>query len=125
MEWALHLLGGGGNLMREYEIDGRRTARDAVGTASDLLRLVAGNDWVGVAVETLVEPAADAWWSPMDDLQLRGGFQARLPGQRIALPIRSPRARRADHGCASSSASPRPATAPPELAPAGATAAGA
>jgi len=97
IEWAVHLLGGGGNPAAWYEVDGVRSAHDGAGTASRIARLAAGNDWVGVVVDTHVSPAADAWWSPIDTISnSEAGFERVYQGSALllSLPLRlTPRER--------------------------------
>jgi 4-alpha-glucanotransferase len=91
IEWAFHLLGGGGNPAAWYEVGGTRTAHDADGQAEAVERLAAGNDWVGVTVETAVSPPADAWWSSIDTISnSEGGFERVYQGSALLLswPVR-------------------------------------
>ena len=91
VEWAIHLLGGGGNPSAWYEVAGGRSAHDASGTAAALDRIGYGNDWVGVAVEALVSPAADAWWSPIETISnSEAGFERVYQGSALLLsqPVR-------------------------------------
>jgi 4-alpha-glucanotransferase len=91
LEWALHLLGGGGNPAAWYEVGGGRTAHDAAGKAQAIEQIAAGNDWVGLTVTTRVAPAADAWWSPIDTISnSEAGFERVYQGSALLFswPVR-------------------------------------
>ncbi len=50
-----------------------------------------GNDWVGVAVEARPEPAADAWWSPIETISnSESGFERVYQGSALLFswPVR-------------------------------------
>jgi len=86
IEWNLTMLGGGGNPAAWYEVGGERSAHDASGVASGVSRISQGNDYVGVAVETTVEPAADAWWAPIDTVSnSENGFERVYQGSALLL----------------------------------------
>ena len=55
MEWALTMLGGGGNPAAWWDVGGERTGHDASGTAADLSTIAQGNDDIGVSVTTTTE----------------------------------------------------------------------
>ena len=91
VEWAIHLLGGGGNPSAWYELAGGRSAHDASGTAAAVGRIGYGNDWVGVAIEALLSPTADAWWSPIETISnSEAGFERVYQGSALLVsrPIR-------------------------------------
>ena len=76
-------------------------------------RLRAGNDQVGVAIETDRRPAGRRLdLADRERLELRGRLRARLPGQRASLlrPAGRARAGRVGHDRGSSSARPSPST---------------
>ena len=66
VEWAMTMLGGGGNPAAYYDLDGERLPHDAPASRASLGELRSGNDYVGLDVATTVEPAAEAWISPID-----------------------------------------------------------
>ena len=66
VEWTTTMLGGGGNPSAWWDVAGDRARHDGSGAASAISSLAQGNDWLGVAVTTSVEPAADAWWAPIE-----------------------------------------------------------
>jgi len=85
-EWAVMLLGGGGNPSAWYEVGGARRSHDGSGTASDVARIGQGNDWVGVAVDSVPAPAADAWWAPIETVSnSEDGFERVYQGSSILL----------------------------------------
>ncbi len=91
VELALHLLGGGGNPSAWYDVRGQRSAHDGSGQAIGVDAIRFGNDWVGIAVEARPEPAADAWWSPIETVSnSESGFERVYQGSSLLLswPIR-------------------------------------
>ena len=68
IEWNLTMLGGGGNAAAWYEVGGERTAHDATGVRDDVTEIRQGNNHVGVSLVTIVEPAAAAWWAPIETI---------------------------------------------------------
>jgi len=66
VEWPVMLLGGGANPAAWYEVDGARTAHDGRGEWPALSRVASGNDDIGIQLRTSIEPAAAAWWSPIE-----------------------------------------------------------
>jgi alpha-amylase len=104
LEFALTMLGGGGNRAAWWLVDGQRTTHDSRGAAVGLSTISQGNEFVGIDLATAAEPAADAWWSPIDTISnSETGFErvyqgsclllswpARLaPGARMAVAARS------------------------------------
>ena len=91
LEWSLHLLGGGGNPQAWYDVDGARSAHDGTGLATATSAIGFGNDWVGVAATARPEPAADAWWSPIETVSnSESGFERVYQGSTLLLswPLR-------------------------------------
>ena len=91
LELSVHLLGGGGNPSAWYDAGGVRSAHDGSGDAAALTTLGYGNDWVGVAVEAIPEPAADAWWSPIETVSnSESGFERVYQGSSLLFswPLR-------------------------------------
>ena len=72
------------------------SAHDGTGQAAGVEAIGYGNDWVGVAVEARPEPAADAWWSPIETVSnSESGFERVYQGSALLLSLaRQPRARR-------------------------------
>ncbi len=45
-----------------------------------------GNDYIGLALTTIVEPAADAWWAPIDTVSnSENGFERVYQGSALLL----------------------------------------
>jgi 4-alpha-glucanotransferase len=91
LELGVHLLGGGGNPSAWYDVRGERSAHDSSGTAEGVDEIGYGNDWVGVAVTARPEPAADAWWSPIETVSnSESGFERVYQGSALLLswPVR-------------------------------------
>ena len=86
LEFNLHLLGGGGNPSAWYDVRGERSPHDGAGTAEGVEAVRYGNDWVGIAVETRPQPAADAWWSPIETVSnSESGFERVYQGSTLLL----------------------------------------
>ena len=91
LEFGIHLLGGGGNPAAWYDLRGERTAHDGSGTAPRVDAIGFGNDWVAMAVTARPEPAADAWWSPIETVSnSESGFERVYQGSALLLswPVR-------------------------------------
>jgi alpha-amylase len=85
-EWSVMLLGGGGNPSAWYEVGETRRAHDGTGTATGVARIGQGNDWVGIAIESLPSPAADAWWAPIETVSnSEDGFERVYQGSSLLL----------------------------------------
>jgi 4-alpha-glucanotransferase len=90
VEWALTMLGGGGNPAAWWDVAGVRTAHDAAGEASELTTIAQGNDDIGVSVTTTTSPA-DAWWAPIETVSnSEAGFERVYQGSALLLswPVR-------------------------------------
>ena len=86
LELSVHLLGGGGNPSAWYDVAGARSAHDGSGEASGVATIGYGNDWVGVAVEAIPQPPADAWWSPIETVSnSESGFERVYQGSSLLL----------------------------------------
>jgi alpha-amylase len=86
IEWAITMLGGGGNPAAWWQVAGRRTAHDGSGTAIAIDRLAQGNDHIGIEVRTTVEPAAEAWWAPIETISnSEAGFERVYQGGSLLL----------------------------------------
>jgi alpha-amylase len=85
-EWAITMLGGGGNPDAWWEIAGTRTSHDASGGAGNVEHLAQGNRWLGVQVDTSVSPAADAWYAPIETVSnSEAGFERVYQGSALLL----------------------------------------
>jgi alpha-amylase len=86
VEWALTMLGGGGNPSAWWDVAGTRTGHDVAGTAGSVEALAQGNDYIGVWVDTRVTPAAEAWWAPIDTISnSEAGFERVYQGSALLL----------------------------------------
>ncbi|HET9346746.1 MAG TPA: alpha-amylase/4-alpha-glucanotransferase domain-containing protein [Candidatus Limnocylindrales bacterium] len=86
IEFALILLGGGHNPAAFHAIDGRRIAHDESIVAQSVEGLRAGNDQVGVAVETVADGPVDAWISPIESVSnSESGFELVYQGSTVLL----------------------------------------
>ncbi len=85
-EWGVKLLGGGGNPSAWYDVSGSRSPHDGSGSATGITLIGQGNDWLGVTVESLPTPAADAWWAPIDTVSnSEDGFERVYQGSALLL----------------------------------------
>jgi len=91
LELSIHLLGGGGNPAAWYDVAGERSAHDGTGQAPGVTAIEYGNDWVGVSVRAAFEPAADAWWNPIETISnSESGFERVYQGSGLLVswPVR-------------------------------------
>ncbi|MES2210254.1 MAG: alpha-amylase/4-alpha-glucanotransferase domain-containing protein [Chloroflexota bacterium] len=89
LEWALTMLGGGGNPSAWYEVQGLRRAHDSSGAASGVDVVRQGNDWIGLSVESIPSPVADAWWAPIETVSnSEDGFERVYQGSSLLLSWR-------------------------------------
>jgi alpha-amylase len=85
-EWAVIMLGGGGNPSAWYEVGETRRAHDASGSAPGIARIGQGNDWIGIALESIPTPAADAWWAAIETVSnSEDGFERVYQGSSLLL----------------------------------------
>jgi 4-alpha-glucanotransferase len=85
IEWALTMLGGGGNPAAWWDVGGERSGHDATGSARDLSAIAQGNDGIGVSV-TSTTTAADAWWAPIETVSnSEDGFERIYQGSALLL----------------------------------------
>jgi 4-alpha-glucanotransferase len=81
VEWALNLLGGGGNPSAWLEVDGVRGRFDAPRLAERAAALAMVNVWVGIRVDATADPEASMWWSSIDTISVsEHGFEANHQG---------------------------------------------
>jgi alpha-amylase len=86
LELPTMLLGGGGNPAAWIEADGRRTGHDSSGSVAGIATFAQGNDHLGLTIETSVEPAADAWWAPIETISnSEAGFERVYQGSSLLL----------------------------------------
>jgi len=86
VEWALTMLGGGGNPDAWWDIAGVRAGHDGTGAAEAVERLGQGNSWLGLTVETVVSPAAAAWHAPIETISnSEAGFERVYQGSALLL----------------------------------------
>ncbi|HUQ78338.1 MAG TPA: alpha-amylase/4-alpha-glucanotransferase domain-containing protein [Patescibacteria group bacterium] len=91
VEWSTMLLGGGGNPSAWLEVGGRRTGHDATRTETGIRGVRAGNDVLGVTVETTADHAVDAWIGPIQTVSnSEAGFELVYQGSTTLLvePLR-------------------------------------
>jgi alpha-amylase len=86
VEWALTMLGGGGNPQAWWDLGRERTGHDAVGAASQVQRIGQGNSWLGLSLETSVSALADAWHAPIETVSnSEAGFERVYQGGALLL----------------------------------------
>ena len=86
VEWVTTMLGGGGNPAAWYLIDGERVPHDSAASRASLRELRSGNDDLGLEVATRVEPAAEAWISPIDTVSnSEAGFERVYQGSALVF----------------------------------------
>ncbi|MFI5258203.1 MAG: alpha-amylase/4-alpha-glucanotransferase domain-containing protein [Candidatus Limnocylindrales bacterium] len=85
VEWNVDLLGGGHNPAAYYEAaGGGRTPHDAAGDLRDAAGIAFGNDYEGVRIEAVVEPAARLTWYPIETVSnSEGGFERAYQGSSL------------------------------------------
>jgi 4-alpha-glucanotransferase len=89
LEFAVMLLGGGHNPAAWHEVDGKRIPHDEFAAARAVDLLISGNDQLGIRLETLIQPVADAWISPIRTVSnSEGGFELVYQGSCV-LALRS------------------------------------
>ena len=76
----------GGNPSAWWEVEGGRTGHDVARTHERVGRLLQGNDHVGLQVETIVDPACDAWIAPIETISnSESGFERVYQGSALLL----------------------------------------
>ncbi len=68
LEWALTMLGGGGNPDAYYQFGSDALPHDSTGTRGDMTKVVSGNRYIGLELTTSIEPAATVWWAPIETI---------------------------------------------------------
>ena len=88
IEWSTMLLGGGHNPAAWHELDGHRIVHDAVAELAGARRLVAGNDQLGITIETTTDRPVDAWVAPIETVSnSEGGFELVYQGSATLLVV--------------------------------------
>ena len=88
VEFAITMLGGGGNPAAWWLIAEERTPHDGSGAATGVSALAQGNDDLGVRLDMTVDRAVDAWWSPIDTISnSENGFERVYQGSCLVLSI--------------------------------------
>ncbi|MEO5704986.1 MAG: alpha-amylase/4-alpha-glucanotransferase domain-containing protein, partial [Candidatus Limnocylindrales bacterium] len=86
VEWAITMLGGGGNPDAWWEIAGERARHDGAGASSGIERVAQGNAWLGMELASTIEPAADAWHAPIETVSnSEAGFERVYQGSALLL----------------------------------------
>jgi alpha-amylase len=81
VEWALNMLGGGGNPAAWYAVDGDRARFDAARVADVAHHVGMANQHVGIELESRTQPAGAAWWSSIETISVsESGFEANHQG---------------------------------------------
>ena len=68
LEWALTMLGGGGNPAAYYRVGVQSFRHDSAGVVPEASLLMSGNSFIGIELTTRFEPAAIAWWAPIETI---------------------------------------------------------
>ena len=85
-EWAITMLGGGGNPEAWWKLGGERTSHDGTAAAANVDRLAQGNGWLGVELSTTIEPAGEAWIAPIETISnSEAGFERVYQGSALLL----------------------------------------
>jgi alpha-amylase len=81
IEWALNMLGGGGNPSAWYAVGGDRERFDAARVAPVAHHVGMGNTYVGIELESRPQSAAAAWWSSIETISVsESGFEGNHQG---------------------------------------------
>jgi hypothetical protein len=86
LEFAITMLGGGGNPAAWWLVGDERRPHDGSGAASRISSLAQGNDDLGLRVAMSIDRALDAWWSPIETISnSEGGFERVYQGSALLL----------------------------------------
>jgi hypothetical protein len=81
VEFALNMLGGGGNPAAWYAVGGDRGGFDQRRVAQMAHHVSLGNSYIGVELESRPQPAAAAWWSSIETISVsESGFEGNHQG---------------------------------------------
>ena len=76
IEFAVTMLGGGGNPQAWWDVDGTRSRHDGAGSAAGFTDVSQGNDWLELSLGTSISPAAELWWAPIETVSnSEAGFE--------------------------------------------------
>ncbi len=86
LDWALTMLGGGGNPSAWFDLGDRRVAFDSTGELASSQVIGFGNDAVGVSVVASASPAADIWWASIETISIsEDGFERTHQGASLVF----------------------------------------
>jgi alpha-amylase len=87
VEWSTTMLGGGGNPAAWWDSgEDERVGHDTSGQTEGVWAISQGNDYVGVAVATLLDAPTDAWWAPIETISnSESGFERVYQGSGLLL----------------------------------------
>jgi alpha-amylase len=81
VEFALNMLGGGGNPSAWYAVGGDRERFDAARVAPVAHHVSMGNTYIGIEFESRPQPATAAWWSSIETISVsESGFEGNHQG---------------------------------------------
>jgi 4-alpha-glucanotransferase len=81
VEWALNMLGGGGNPAAWYAVGGDRGRFDARRVAERAHHVSMGNEYIGIELESRPQPPTAAWWSSIETISVsESGFEGNHQG---------------------------------------------
>ncbi|MGZ8501546.1 MAG: alpha-amylase/4-alpha-glucanotransferase domain-containing protein [Candidatus Limnocylindrales bacterium] len=84
VEWALTMLGGGGNPAAFYRIGDESLDHDSTGARAGIGSIASGNTYIGLELTTTVEPPAHTWWAPIETISnSEGGFERIYQGSAL------------------------------------------
>jgi 4-alpha-glucanotransferase len=88
VEFALTMLGGGGNPAAWWQISDERSRHDDSGSVADVSALAQGNDDLGLRLDMTVDRVVDAWWSPIETISTsESGFERVYQGSCLLLSL--------------------------------------
>ncbi|HEX3264654.1 MAG TPA: alpha-amylase/4-alpha-glucanotransferase domain-containing protein [Candidatus Limnocylindrales bacterium] len=86
LEYAITMLGGGGNPDAWWELEGARVRHDSAGAAMAVGLVAQGNGWLGIELRSSVTPVADAWHAPIETVSnSEAGFERVYQGSALLL----------------------------------------
>ena len=84
LEFALNLLGGGGNPQAFYRTGDARSPHDGSGSLDDAATIAFGNEWLGIDARAEAAPGARIWWQPIETVSnSEGGFERNYQGSAL------------------------------------------
>jgi 4-alpha-glucanotransferase len=86
IEYAITMLGGGGNPAAWWDVGGKRMAHNASAIADAITEIAQGNDWIGLSLETTIGPAASVWCAPIETISnSESGFERVYQGSALLV----------------------------------------